>query len=208
MTCKFCSRDIKNPGSLKAHENACKENPDRVTRVRTKKWSGHTPGKPAWNKGLVGHESLNRGHLKGKAFGAGLGHTDESRAKLSEHAKQTALGGYVEGSGRGKKGRYKGIYCDSSWELAFVLYSEIMGVTVVRNLEKFDYTFEGVSKKYIPDFVVNGKFVEVKGYDSPQWQAKLSCFPHSIEVYGKEEMKKVLDVVIERYGKDFLKMYG
>lgn len=30
-------------------------------------------------------------------------------------------GGYRKGSGRGKKGRYKGYWCDSSWELALNL---------------------------------------------------------------------------------------
>ena len=28
--CKFCEREINNKGSLKSHENRCKENPDRV----------------------------------------------------------------------------------------------------------------------------------------------------------------------------------
>lgn len=30
----------------------------------------------------------------------------------------------------------------------------------------------GKIKNYIPDFIVNEKLIEIKGYDSPQWQAK------------------------------------
>ena len=31
MNCQFCSREINNKGSLKAHEMCCKENPNRTT---------------------------------------------------------------------------------------------------------------------------------------------------------------------------------
>jgi hypothetical protein len=31
MNCQFCSREINNKGSLKAHEMCCKENPNKIT---------------------------------------------------------------------------------------------------------------------------------------------------------------------------------
>ena len=73
-------------------------------------------------------------------------------------------GGYRQGSGLGKKGWYKGIFCDSSWEFAYVLYCEIHSISIKRNLEKFPYEFEGKTYMYLPDFIAEDEFVEIKGY--------------------------------------------
>src|SRR6059036_3964323 len=45
------------------------------------------------------------------------------RAKLSKVALQRGLGGYERGSGRGKKGWYRGYSCDSTYKLVFVVYA-------------------------------------------------------------------------------------
>jgi hypothetical protein len=60
-------------------------------------------------------------------------HTEETKQKLSKVAKERNLGGYVKGSGRGKKGWYKGIFCDSSWELAFVIFCLETNKKIKRN---------------------------------------------------------------------------
>ena len=46
----------------------------------------------------------------------------ERRKKISDKMKKVGGGGYRKGSGRRKKGWYKGFWCDSSWELAWVIY--------------------------------------------------------------------------------------
>lgn len=51
MGCAFCQREISNVGSLKAHENTCKENPNRVSYGRSPR-AGKQKGSVAWNKGL------------------------------------------------------------------------------------------------------------------------------------------------------------
>ena len=51
MGCAFCQREIANAGSLKAHENSCKENPNRVSYERSSK-AGKQKGSVPWNKGL------------------------------------------------------------------------------------------------------------------------------------------------------------
>ena len=62
--------------------------------------------------------------------------------------------------------------------------------------------------KYYPDFKLDdGSYVEVKGYDSPQWKAKQEQFPHKLEIIGENEIKKYIDYAIEKYGKDFIKVY-
>ena len=126
MPCKYCDRVINNKGSLVAHEMCCKKNPNRVSHARSP-LSGQRRGMPSWNKGLtketsetmrVASEKVSLS-LRGKP---GHPQTDETKQRLREVALERGFGGYQEKSGRGKKGRYKGIWCDSSWELAFVLY--------------------------------------------------------------------------------------
>jgi hypothetical protein len=125
---------------------------------------------------------------------------------LSEHAKKRNLGGYVRGSGRGKKGWYKGIFCDSSWELALVIYCIDHSIVIERNLASRTYIWDGEIRKYLPDFIVDGSLVEVKGYSSPQWQAKLDANP-DIVVYGKSAMQPILKYIVDNYGRDYIRLY-
>jgi hypothetical protein len=117
-------------------------------------------------------------------------------------------GGIREGSGRGKSGWYKGYYCSSSWELAWVIYSLEHNVTFSRNLEGFEYTFDNKTHKFFPDFKLeDNSYVEVKGYETEQWKAKLSQFPHKIKVLSKEEMNPIIQYVIEKHGTEYIKLY-
>jgi len=49
MNCEFCGKQINNAGSLKAHENGCKQNPNAVKKVRSP-LAGAKKGQIAWNK--------------------------------------------------------------------------------------------------------------------------------------------------------------
>lgn len=118
------------------------------------------------------------------------------------------IGGYRNGSGRGRSGWYKGYWCDSSWELAWVVYNIDHGIKFERNTEKFDYLFKDKRYKFIPDFKLeNDIFVEIKGYYSDRWEAKLRQFLYKIEVLYAEEIKKYLDYSIDKYGKNFVELY-
>lgn len=50
MKCQHCNKSINNAGSLKAHENVCKENPNAVKKIRSP-LAGAKKGQVAWNKG-------------------------------------------------------------------------------------------------------------------------------------------------------------
>lgn len=113
------------------------------------------------------------------------------------------LGGKRRGSGRGKKGWYKGIFCDSTWELAFVIYCLDNDISIKRNKEFRTYIYKGKEHKYYPDFIINDKDVyEIKGYSTDQWQAKKAQNPDVI-VIGKKEISKYLDYCIKKYGIEF-----
>ena len=51
-------------------------------------------------------------------------------------------GGYRHGAGHGKSGWYKGIHCDSSWELAFLIYHLENGLYIERCKERRKYIID------------------------------------------------------------------
>lgn len=135
------------------------------------------------------------------------GHPVSTKVKerLSQVAIQTGFGGYKPGSGRGRKGWYKGYWCDSSWELAWVVYHLDRGVVFERNKERFPYADrEGKVHEYVPDFFLPGEdvFVEVKGFvlDKDVFQRKLAAVGRPMQVWDKMAMKSVLAYVVEKYG--------
>lgn len=120
---------------------------------------------------------------------------------LSEHT-----GGYREGSGRGKQGWYKGIHCDSSWELAFLVYYKDHNLNIARCNEKRSYIWNNEVHSYYPDFITDEGIIEIKGYSTDQWKSKEEQNP-DVKVLYKDDIKLYLDYVINTYGTDFIKLY-
>lgn len=131
----------------------------------------------------------------------------ERRKKLSEHAKKNNYGGYIKGSGRGKSGWYKNYWCDSSWELAFVVYNLEHNVEFKRNEERFEYYWKDKKHIWIPDFIVNDVYYEIKGYWTDQCQSKFDSFKKPLKILYQKEMKDILNYVTIKYGKDYIKLY-
>jgi hypothetical protein len=201
-TCLYCQKTFSNKGGLGTHQPFCKSNPDRVQR--TKSPNAHAKkGAIPWNKGK---EGLQTAWNKGMSGLEGTPHTIETKQRLSAVAKERKLGGYVRGSGRGKKGWYKGFFCDSSWELAYVVYCLEHDIDIKRNTEKRQYVWQGVVKNYIPDFVVEGTITEIKGFKTEQWLAKLASNP-DVKVLYEKDLGPVLEYVKSKYGKDFINLY-
>lgn len=131
----------------------------------------------------------------------------ETRQKISDKCKGKT-GGYREGSSRAKGGWYKGIRCDSSWELAWILYNLDHNITFYRNKKSYEYIWEGKVRRYYPDFILeDGTVIEIKNFITEQVIAKASAVAN-IKIICKEEIKLYLDYVIEKYGKDFTRLYG
>jgi hypothetical protein len=208
MSCTYCGKEINNPGSLVSHQLRCKLNPEAIVfsprKIRRR-------GQQPWNKGLTKETSPKLARSAEKSSKTLTGrkghkHTPETKQRLQEVALQRGLGGYQERSGRGKKGRYRGVWCDSSWELAFVIYCLENGKEVQRSNEKRNYEHNNEMKTYLPDFVVDGELVEIKGYITEQWESKQRDNP-DVKVLSKPEMQPILIWVEEKYGKDFTRLY-
>ncbi len=213
--CQYCHKPYKLYG-LKNHEKSCNCNPDRIP--------GHCPhAGGGWNKGLTKetdkriknaaeklHERYEKGEIK--TWCDGLTKENDERIKkyaqkISRTAKEHGLsGGYRKGIGRGKKGWYKGIFCDSSWELAFVIYHIDHNISIKRCEEKLEYEMNGRVRKYLPDFVVGNKIIEIKGWRDESSIIKEKNFPN-ILIIDKMSIIPYLEYVTNKYGKNFIRLY-
>lgn len=113
--------------------------------------------------------------------------------------------------GKGLRGYYKGYYCQSSWELAFVIYCLEHDIKLIRNKRRFSYIFKNVERSYFPDFYLlkTDEYVEVKGYYDEKMKAKEQYFPKDkrLIVLKKNEMKPILEYVTSKYGRNYTNLY-
>lgn len=117
----------------------------------------------------------------------------------------TPIGGLRKGAGRGRGGWYKGYYCDSTYELAWVYCQLKKQKDFKRNRKGFPYFFEGKWRKYYPDFYLPAekKYIEIKGFFSDKTNAKIAYFPHPLIILDKKGMQPFLQEARANYGKNF-----
>jgi hypothetical protein len=226
-----CGRETKF--YFKNGRGCCESSPNKCP-IKRKKDSDNKKGKfvgtPAWKIDGFVYKPWNKGKtdvfseesrkkisesLKGKSKGIGSTPEKEShrRQKISETMKNNPKsGGLRHGSGRGKKGWYKGYWCDSTWELAWVIYHTDHQITFERNKEFFTYEYLDKKRKYYPDFVIGDTYYEIKGRRSfhdidDQNKEKIRQFKKNIVVLFEKDIKVFLDYVIDKYGKDFYTLY-
>lgn len=133
----------------------------------------------------------------------------ELRGRKLSLALKGKNGGIRCGGGRGKHGWYKGYRCNSSWELAFVVYNLDHNIKFERNTKGFEYRYKNKNYKYYPDFLMeDGSFVEIKGYMDDKNEAKVNQFKNQLEIIDEIKIKAYINYVIEKYGKDFINLYG
>ena len=116
-------------------------------------------------------------------------------------------GGIREGSSRGKHGWYKGYWCDSSYELAFLIFNLEHDIEIERNRKGYEYYYKNKKHKFYPDFRVDGKLVEIKNFRSELTDAKLNSVDEEIKIYYKDTIKPYINYVVDKYGKKFIELY-
>ena len=127
--------------------------------------------------------------------------------KISQKIKGKTGGLRINSYKKYKSGWFKNIHCDSSWELAFVIYCLDHNINIERNTQFFEYVYKDKKYKYYPDFIVNNKLYEIKGYESEKDKEKRLQHPNVI-VIDKNNISKYLDYVINKYGKNFIELYN
>jgi len=118
-------------------------------------------------------------------------------------------GGNLNPTRNAKYGTYKGIECDSSYELAYVIYCLDHNISVKRNRQCFNYSYNGEYHNYYPDFIIDDTYVEIKNYWTEQVQAKIDCFPKHLkyQIIYKNGIKKYLTYCKKVYGSNFTELY-
>lgn len=226
--CKYCGKECKSLNSLKQHECRCKENPQKIEikyKGHSNTWSSNRTFinkngvhkfvkkddlvqylNDGWNIGMnKDYKNKISNSLKGKSIGKASTKEKEQerRQKISKTMQRNPLaGGYRKGSGIGKKGWYKDIFCDSSWELAFVCYYKEHNLNIKRCQEHRKYIFNNEEHIYIPDFITDDGIIEIKGYSNKQWKQKELQNP-DIKVLYYKDVKIYLDYAISKYGDRF-----
>lgn len=174
----------------------------------------------AWNKGkkLTGEKLI---HFRDKLAKSGRKNTGRASTPEKEEERKLKIsktmlankkcGGYRPGSGRSISGWYKGYWCDSSWELAYVIYNLDHNIKFKRNNKSFTYFLDNKQRKYFPDFILeDNSYVEIKGRDSDnEWKCKLEYFPKNIKliVINYITIKPYLKYAENKYGKNFTELY-
>ena len=125
----------------------------------------------------------------------GKKHTKEVIEKIRK------AGGIREGSGNGKKGWYKGIYCDSTWELAFVIYMLDKKIDIKRNYKKFSYIYNNEQHNYIPDFYKEDTdtYYEIKGFIREKDLFKWKYFKNNLIILGSKEIIPIIKQIKKDY---------
>ena len=126
--------------------------------------SGVKPGSIPWNKGKTGVQVI---YNKGK--------TKENCPGVAKAAKTHTGHPCYKGSGIGKCG-YRadiGHYVRSTWEANVCRILQFRGIAYEYEPRRFDLG----DTTYCPDFgFANGRYWEIKGYQTAEWKAKFAKF--------------------------------
>ena len=226
LFCRYCGKQCKNFNSLKQHEIRCKNNPNRIECIvpdsTIKAANASRKGMRAWNSGLTKETdpritaSSNKISEKMKLLVqqgiiTGRASTEEKelnrRLKISQSMKQNPkAGGLRKGSGIGHKGWYKGYFCDSTYELAYIVYNIDHNIHFERCKLKYEYMYNNKLHLYHPDFILSdGSLVEIKGYHSEQVDAKInSVNDRPIKILYREDLQYAYDYIFNNYKIDKL----
>jgi hypothetical protein len=204
LDCQFCGRSCKNRNSLCNHERLCKQNPEAMKPTGYAANLTIHKGHPAWNKGLsketdarvakMANTIKNRNEKLGSNW-TGRHHSLESRRKIA-----LSVAGNTRGN-RSKKGYYKGMYCGSSYELAYVIYNLDHNIPFAKCDRYYEYEHNGSKHLYFPDFeLVDGTIIEIKGYHTDLVDIKAAAVKdRPIKILYKKDLLPYLAYVFNTY---------
>ena len=203
---RFCSRSCAN-----SHKQSDESKVKIAHSIKSKQQNIRVDNISRYN------ESPNKCCICGKILGYDKRHNkvcsfECSRKYNSEQMIKKFSSGklHITVRKRYKHGFYKGIHCDSSWELAFVMYLIDNNIEFTRNTsQSFLYYYNDSYHNFFPDFIIDGEYYELKGYESDVTNAKIRDFPadKAIHILYYKELKKYIDYAISHYGKEYYKLY-
>lgn len=211
IKCEFCGKEYNKYGIKshiwKNHGEGVNHDPNR----------GYKDGnRVVWNKGLTKDTNdiilkyseksklqFKNGERVPSCSFLNRKHTPESILKIKEGSRKNRKPS--KGIGKGKFGWYKDYWCDSTWELAFVIYNLDHDIKFERNKEGFEYIYNGEVCKYYPDFILeDGSYIEIKGYMNGKDEEKIKQFKFPLKVLSTNEILPYIKYVKETYKVDKL----
>lgn len=204
--CSFCGKRCGSLQGLRRHENYCVNNPQH----KEKNWE-------PWNKGLT-KDTNDTIKQQAKNFSARIAkegyvgccglrgdQNPSKRADVKAKVSAKMMGNHYNNpnkTGRGKKGWYKGFYCSSTYELAFVIYCIDNHINIQRYTGFYEYQYDNKTHRYYPDFIIDGCIYEIKGFWTPQVSAKTaSVTDKPIKVLYRDDMTDIFTYIKNTYGK-------
>lgn len=106
---------------------------------------------------------------------------------------------YNKTRGNGKKGWYNNIFCDSTWELAFLVYYKEHDLNIKRCDKRLEYIWNNEKHIYIPDFETDEGIIEIKGRKTKQSEVKHKQY-QNIKIIDYKLMIPYLEYVKNKYG--------
>lgn len=207
LNCIYCNKVYKDRGNLAKHEKYCELNPNKSLKSNPFVIEGfNNKGRKAWNKGLTketdervlkNSESVSK-HFK--EFGGtfkGKHHSVETKHKISLSKRGNNYGN------RSKKGYYKNFYCDSTYELVYVIYCLDHQIGIKRCDTYYEYEYNGSKHLYFPDFEIDGCIIEIKGYHTELVDIKAAAVKDKpIKILYYNDIKYMFDYVFNKYNVD------
>jgi hypothetical protein len=198
-TCPKCGTEHDKPGTFCSRTCA-------NSRVRTddlKRQVSHALAGRVGKNANKGKQLVERLTKNCETCGSLFSFTPSQYKKFcNKDCWKKQAGGYREGSGRAKTGYYKGIYCGSTYELCWVIYSLDHGVDFIRFPGKL--SLNGIT--YYPDFLLgdNKTIVETKGYESNDSVSKKTevaeLLGYNVVVLRKNDLAHIFEYVQVTYG--------
>lgn len=113
-----------------------------------------------------------------------------------------------------RKYTYNSIHFDSSWELAFYIYNVDHNIMFEYQPDlNIWYELNGKKHKYIPDFKIGDRIIEIKGeqfyrMNTEQFQSKLKLMNElGVKILRKPDILPYLKYIKEKYGKKYLESF-
>ena len=138
--------------------------------------------------------------------------SDDCKYKLlrKRELESYSKAGYKEKCTQRKHGYYKGFHCDSSWELAYVIYNLDHNIQFSECSLCFLYVDVADSiHKYYPDFIEDGYIIEIKGQMNDNVYRKISAVDnYPVKLLTYSDIKPMIEYVQKTYNvKDISELY-
>lgn len=104
--------------------------------------------------------------------------------------------------GRGRQGYYKGIYCNSIYELVFVIYNLDLNKNIKRCVNTYFYKYKNLLKRYTPDFIIENQIYEIKGWHTFLVDIKLQAAEKQgavIKLLYEKDLEQMFNYVVRTY---------